>query len=323
MKNRKRDRLNMALLVMVGVSILGIIGLKLLHISLPPLVYQMIAAAYLLIALFCIYRLLKQGKGKLIHPVPQESRINVLKKYAEYDLNHKEEGYVYTFQMGNEPPAILEKYDYTEYLEGVEPASDKLAFRLLDFVCDHFHHDGNAVIGNAHRMVDIIAVCEKNDGKTNCRGLSLILASLLRMNGIKARHITCMPYEEPFNDCHVVVDCLLPSGKRVMLDPTMRLYLKDADGEYVSLEQFREGMIQGADFFGNQDASYNGGGFDKEFYLQYMSKNLFRFSQTLHHEDVKNESKLGRIELVPKGYPVKDFPDKSRFVYHPAVFWSM
>ena len=66
-----------------------------------------------------------------------------------------------------------------------------------------------------------------------------MLVSLLRLNGVKAQHITCMPYEEPFEDCHVVVDCLLPTGKRIMLDPTWRLYLMDKNGEYISLPELR------------------------------------------------------------------------------------
>lgn len=92
----------MALLAIISASILGVVSLRLLHINLPQLVYQIMIAAYLLIALFGIYSLVK--KGRLIHPVPQELRIDVLRKYAEYDLNHKEKSYSYTFQMGNEPP---------------------------------------------------------------------------------------------------------------------------------------------------------------------------------------------------------------------------
>ena len=73
--------------------------------------------------------------------------------------------------------------------------------------------------------------------------LAILLASLLRLNGIKAQHITCMPYEDPFDDCHVVVDCLLPSGERIMLDPTSRLYYKDRYGKYISLPHLRELLI--------------------------------------------------------------------------------
>ncbi len=120
---------------------------------------------------------------------------------------------------------------------------DSLAFKLLNFVCDHFGHNGTKGLGSGRTMTDLIEFCEKNEYKSNCRGLAILLASLLRLNGIKAQHITWMPYEDPFDDCHVVVDCMLPSGKRVMLDPTSRLYYKDKNGEYVSLPYLRELLI--------------------------------------------------------------------------------
>lgn len=305
----------------LGTFIIAMTAFILLASCLPKRICQAVAVFWVLICLiYTIYLIRKQKK--VIHPVPQESRLDVLKNYAEYDLAHKEKRYSYTFGLGNEAPEVLGKYGYSEYLKNVEPMSDLLAFRLLDFVCDHFHH-GNVALGPNRRMVDIIASCEENGGKTNCRGLSIILAALLRMNGIKARHVTCKPYEEPFDDCHVVVDCLLPSGKRVMFDPSTRLYLRDEKGELVSLERFREGLIKGEAFFENQDATYFGSEFNKESYFQYMSKNLFRFHTVLDFEDVKDEGRLGEVELIPKNYPIQDFPHKRIFVYHPTSFWDI
>lgn len=135
--------------------------------------------------------------------------------------------------------------------------------------------------------------------------------------------VTCKPYEEPFEDCHVVVDCLLPSGKRIMLDPTWRLYFKDENGEYVSLEHFRKGLIEGQNYLENQEASHNGSKFDKESYYEYMAKNMLRFSSVLFCADVKNEGKLREVELIPKNYQVNVFPDKGRFVYMLKNFWDI
>lgn len=92
-------------------------------------------------------------------------------------------------------------------------------------MCNHFIHDGTSGLPKGRSIKNIITFCENNNGKINCRGLAIFLASLLRLNGIKASHIICMPFEEPFDDCHVVTDCFLPSGKRIMFDPTYRLYL--------------------------------------------------------------------------------------------------
>lgn len=106
-------------------------------------------------------------------------------------------------------------------------------------------------------MEDIILFCKKHDRKTNCRELAILLASLLRMCSVKARHITCMPCEEPFHDCHVVVDCILPSGQRIMLDPTWRLYFKDSKGSYVSLEALRKMLIANESIIANKNYGFS------------------------------------------------------------------
>ena len=154
-----------------------------------------------------------------------------------------------------------------------------------------------------------------------------MLASLLRLNGIKAQHITCMPFEDPFDDCHVVVDCLLPSGKRIMLDPTNRLYLKDGNGEYVSLQHLREMIVTGEPFFENETASYNGTGFDRDDNRAYMTKNTFRFARcTLNKDGIDGRTETSRyIELIPKDYPIEDFSEmrKKDFVYNDIEFWRI
>ena len=198
-------------------------------------------------------------------PNTEETRFEILTKYAEYDRS-REYGSFVAFILGGDVPAILEKYDYSKYINGLDNLSDELAFKLLDFVCDHFGHNGTGGSGNGRTIEKLITFCEGNDNKTNCRGLAILLASLLRLNGIKAQHITCMPYEDPYEDCHVVVDCLLPSGKRIMLDPTWRLFLKDKNGEYVSLPRLRELLLSDEPIFENPTADYNGQGFDKDFH---------------------------------------------------------
>ncbi len=258
-------------------------------------------------------------------PGTDESRLSALKRHAEYDRSC-EYGCKSEFVLGGNIPEILEKYDYSTYVRGLGNTDD-LAFKLLDFVCDHFGHNGTRGLGSGRTITDLIEFCEKNEYKSNCRGLAILLASLLRLNGIKAQHITCMPYEDPFDDCHVVVDCMFPSGKRVMLDPTWRLYLKDKDGEYISLQHLRELLITGKPIFENQTAGYNGGEFDKEYYRNYMTKNTFRFARpTLSKEGVDGRMENSRyIELIPQGYPIENFSEKRQadFVYNDTEFWVM
>lgn len=259
-------------------------------------------------------------------PYTDKPRIELLRQYAEYDRS-KTYDCTNEFVLGGDMPQILEKYNYSEYIKGLDHTTDEIVFKLLDFVCDHFGHNGSGGMGSGKKITDLIEFCEKKEGKTNCRGLAILLASLLRLNGIKAQHITCLPYEEPFDDCHVVVDCLLPSGRRIMLDPTWRLYLKDKEGEYVSLPRLREFLLADEPIFENPTAGYNGNEFDKEDHRRYMTKNTFRFARcTLNKDGVDGRTETSRyIELIPQGYPTENFSEdkKANFVYNDIEFWQM
>lgn len=264
--------------------------------------------------------------GSFLGIIMNKTRAEILKTYADYDRS-KEYGCDNKFVLWGDIPQILEKYDYSEYIGGFGNTDDAIVFRLLDFVCDHFGHNGSGGMGSGRKITDLIEFCEKNDNKSNCRGLSVILASLLRLNGIKAQHITCLPYEDPFDDCHVVVDCLLPSGKRVMLDPSFRLYFKDKDNNYVSLPHLREILLSDEPIYNNVTAGYNGGEFDMEDYRNYMTKNTFRFARnTLNKDGVDGPTENSRyIELIPLGYPIENFPEskQTNFVYNDVEFWKM
>ena len=259
-------------------------------------------------------------------PGTELSRIELLKQYDKYDRT-TEYGVDNTFVLGGEVPEILDKYNYREYVDGLENKTDEVAFKLLDFVCDHFGHNGTKGMGKGITITELITFCESNEMKTNCRGLAILLASLLRLNGLKAQHITCMPYEEPFEDCHVVVDCLLPSGERIMLDPTSRLFYKDKDGKYVSLARLRELLIAEEPIYENPGASYNGNGFSKEYNRDYMIKNTFRFARcTLNKEGVDGKTDSSKyIELIPCDYPAENFSEnrKKEFVYNDIEFWAI
>lgn len=285
------------------------------------------AVTYLLLgAVFAglAYYFKKRQSRKIFVPESEKSRTELLREFAAYDRS-KEESYDTQYQLGEEIPEILNKYVFSDYIKNVDITSDEVVFRVLAFVCDHFGHNGNISLNNRCDINGLIEFCEQHDAKMNCRGLAILLASLLRMVGVKARHITCMPYEEPFNDCHVVVDCLLPSGKRVMLDPTWRLYLKDAEGEYVSLEHFRELLLSGEPVFANVDASYNGEAFDLEYYRSYMTKNSIRFSRGTVYKDGLDDYAVRAVVLVPANYPVKNFSliAKRDFVFNDREFWRM
>lgn len=269
--------------------------------------------------LLAIYNTLK--KRRVLKAIPSEARIEILKKYKDYDNGTEKENRDTQMIMNSPVPDILSEYGYDEYCNINSDDEDAIAFAMLDFVCDHFRHTSCAVLPPRRDIASMIKSCEKSEYKTNCRGLSLVLSELLRMNGIRARHVTCKPYEEPFNDCHVVVDCLLPSGKRIMLDPTYRLYLTDHNGKYVSVPEFREGIISGRIFHPCKKASYNGEGFSYDEYAEYMTKNLFRFNANYIVDET--DSVKTQIELVPTGYSTDGYERNVQYTSDSDYFWDI
>ncbi len=254
----------------------------------------------------------------ILVPETDEPRIDILRAYSVYapgDCPIPESVYA----LNGAPPKVLTEYGFDACFDGIPADSDQIAFAALNFVCDHFGHDGCGGMGESGTIAGLIAFCEAHDGRMNCRGLALLLAAILRLKGLKARHITCKPYEEPFADCHVVVDCLLPSGRRVMLDPTSRLYYTDWQGEPVSLRRLRELLIAGETLRHNPEASYNKGPFDAAGNRAYMIKNTFRFSRGFTFSGGADEDS---IDLIPAKYVEKQRKGRA-FTTDDANFWKI
>ena len=285
--------------------------------------YLRIAVFFIILAIGAIVGVMinKYRKSRILKAVPEETRIEVLRKYSKYGGRETKSRHTTEIILNNTAPDILLKYNYPSYCNAKSDNADDIVFAMLDFVCDNFRHDGNTPIRGNGSLVGVVRSYEKMDSKTNCRGLSLILAEVLRINGVKARHVTCKPYEEPFSDCHVVVDCIMPSGARIMLDPTYRLYLTDDNGEYVSISKLREGIIEGKSFHPNADASYNGGAFNCDDYIEYMTKNVLRFNANYILNDT--DSSMTEIELIPSGYSVDGYRKSVQYTTDPDYFWDI
>lgn len=255
-------------------------------------------------------------------PYPDgKSREELLRECAEYNTG---ENHVETeFTLGEKLPESIEKYGFSSYIEG--KSGDDVAFACLDFMADHFRHGNTAGVPNYRKrtLADFLEFEEKHDCETNCRGLSIMLAEILRSQGIKAQHVTCMPYEEPFEDCHVVVDCILPSGKRAMFDPTYHLYFTDEKGEYVSIERLRHILLNEEKLTPNEGAVYTGNKseLDMGFYRWYMSKNTVRFEKGRTNSDGNDEWEP--MYLFPKGYPYEklEIPDDRIVLTDESAFW--
>lgn len=262
----------------------------------------------------------KNGTFSVDYPeYSYEERFTFLKEYSQY----AEDDIVipYTYDLGNREgyEALIEEYGLDQLTDGLKDID--LALALLNWVCDNFRHNGNSGLPNDRDAVSLIDFYKKESDGINCRGLSIILSELLRVYQIPAKHITCMPKEPKFSDCHVVVHAYSEElDQWIMLDPTYRLVLKDEGGNYVNLSMLRDMLINEVEVIPNEDAGWNGTTFNVKDYREYMTKNTFRFQCATDFYFGAEEGYKNNIAnmLIPAGYN----EDKAeRTTTDDAMFW--
>ena len=160
----------------------------------------------------------------------------------------------------------------------------------------------------------------------NCRLHSILTYELLTAAGIKARYITCLPYDRNDNDCHVVNEVWLPEiGKWVMIDTDMKRYVTDRKGNLLSLAEIREHFINDKKVVVHHD--FNNPNSRISYYHAYMAKNTYWFccwgDLGFYQEDYRTfpESKLRSryYALVPEGF--ETFSGKEITTHDPEQFW--
>lgn len=247
------------------------------------------------------------------------SKIEILREYAEYGTDNYDVNFEYKFDERENMLDIIEENNLDELVEGKSDV--ETAITLMNWLCERYRH-GNPPGGLADKKTPqaLMEFADSNGGTTNCRGLSLILAQLIRAYNIKAFHITCMPYEEPFNDCHVVVSVYCESlSKWIMLDPSSNLYLKNEDGEIIGVEELRDILVEGGKLSANKSDALS-------WYCDYMAGNLIRLQRGTV-ECYGNDDYDKTITLLPEKYmqnEAKNFNDgyQEHFLTSKDDFWK-
>lgn len=224
---------------------------------------------------------------------------------------------------------IIDEYDLDERVHGKEDID--LMIELLGWVCDNFGHNGHSGMPNRRTARAIIDFCNRYSGKINCRGLAILLSEMCRCYGIKAKHITCIPKDQPFNECHVVVHAYSEKlNQWIMLDPTNRLYLQDENKNFLDLPTLRKKLINEEKIILNNDANYNGNFISIDNYKDYMAKNIFRFNCATNFFQGAENGLLGNTSnmLVPLNYDMSSksylsIKQHNRITTNEKEFWKL
>jgi hypothetical protein len=254
------------------------------------------------------------------------ARIDILREYAEYGSVKTDARFKFKLDERKNMLDIIEKNNLDELVKGKNDM--EIAIVLMNWLSSRYKHGNPPGSFPKKRTPQVLMeFADKNEGRINCRGLSIILTKLIRAYNIKAFHITCMPYEQPFDDCHVVVCVYCEKlNKWIMLDPSFNLYLKNKNGEIIGVDELRDILISDKELLANEDMKTAWIDTIKD-YRDYMAKNLIRIERYIvngHNYDAES----GGVILIPEKYmqnEAKNFDAESHknFITSRENFWQV
>lgn len=236
----------------------------------------------------------------------EPSKLDILKQGAEYNYVKKPIPHNFTYQAASSEELIALRTTYK--LDSIAGNGSEITqiINLMHWVHDLIPHDGQHGNPDVKNAMSLIPECKKDNRGLNCRGLAIVLNECYLAMGFPSRHVTCMPKDSIFDDCHVINMVFSKQlNKWIWMDPTNDAYVQDENGQFLSIEEVRERLISGKPLVLNLDANWNHKEqVTKEYYLEYyMAKNLYRFScpleSTYDYETRHKRKVVSYVELNP------------------------
>ena len=250
-------------------------------------------------------------------PISCDERIQDLRDFAEFaefgDIIH----FSYDLNRRDLYAGLIERFNLDSITAGYSDV--ELMVALLNWVCDNFLHNGMSNMPNERDAFALINYLDNNPSGGNCRILAILLAEVLRLYGIEAKHITAYPKED--GNVHVVTHAYSRELRQwIMLDPTFRLLLTDENGKYLDVPTLRTIFANGGDIFPNKNAGRNNQPLDVGSYRIFMADYLFRFSCGTNFTFGSEDNRTGnpRNMLAPIGYS----DDQSVTTHFANAFWA-
>lgn len=220
-------------------------------------------------------------------------------------------------------------------LDSVAGNGDELSkiINILNFIHNAIKHNGSNYALCEFDAIDIYNYHKSTGKGVNCRHLAIALNEMYLSMGIPSRYVTCLPKDEKDQDCHVINSVYSTQlQKWLWIDPTFNAYVKDENGNLLSIAEVRERLISGTPLVLNDDANWNNQTKQtKEYYLEtYMAKNLYwfecvaysRFNPESRYRKMNNQY----IALKPMGFgdnATEKATGSTIITHDPEYFWQV
>ena len=168
-------------------------------------------------------------------------------------------------------------------LAASEKSTWEKALELAVFVANNIPHDNQKEMLQDRNAITLWEYSRRVPTGFNCRWHATILSELLLSIGIRNSFVTCLPYDETDNDCHVVNIVWLPElEKWAMIDCDMTEYVTGEGGVPLSLQEMREYIQNDKAFTVNVLPGFEDCWVAKPSGIKYMNaywaKNLYEFA---------------------------------------------
>ncbi|MFK7770571.1 MAG: transglutaminase domain-containing protein [Saprospiraceae bacterium] len=286
--------------------------------------------------------ILLNGKDSAYTQIKYEpTYLEKLKKAKDYQKETEIEIPKFTYQSSSDPNLVALRNGFN--LDSIAGTGNEVSqiLNLLHWIHDLVPHDGNHNNPTVKNALSMISVCQTDERGLNCRGLAIVLNECYLAMGFKSRFMTCMPKDSIFQDCHVINSVYSNDlQKWIWVDPTHDAYVMDEKGELLGLSEVREKLINDEMVILNPDANWNNKHSTvKDYYLlEYMAKNLYRFSCVLRSqydiETFRKGKEIEYVELIPLD-GLNQLPKISNTIFKksevtfktyktndPSIFWA-
>ncbi len=263
----------------------------------------------------------------LLEEIKQYDRLTILQKspaYIKEDIDTLPQ-FVYQDSGDYRLMNVREFFN----LDSIAGDGDEISkiLNILHFVHKAIRHDGGNYALCEFDAIDIYNYHKSTGKGVNCRHLAIALNEMYLSMGIPSRYVTCMPYDEKDPDCHVINSVWSSQYQKwIWIDPTFEAYVKDENGNFLSIPEVRDRLIDGRPLFLNEDATRNDENKQtKEYYLEgYMAKNLYLFNCATNY-CFNPESRYRYVEnkyvfLTPPTYEVSS--DWAIITHDADYFWQ-
>ncbi|WP_158797919.1 hypothetical protein [Pedobacter sp. L105] len=261
---------------------------------------------------FFVYLLLLSGLSSSLSAASAGTRdsidfVAILKKTGPYNPSQNQNYPSFTYQSPDAPElAVLRKTYHLDSIAGKGSETDR-AIRLLDWFHRQVPHEDVASIDELTAGNIITFYKEKKVGQ-GCYPLSIAMNEIFLSMGFKSRSVICFSNLYPVaQGGHVINSLYIDSLKKwIYMDPQENAYLKDEKGNFLSIAEVRERLINGMPLILNPTANYHQIPTKKEEYLyQFMAQHIYRMICPLNSEcnsQTRSDGKLLQyVELLPSG----------------------